>query len=73
MARGLVGDGSRGGPDDNEAGIAPLDLRGVIEIRAALGDNRFELDLGDGRQLRIPATFDDEALGRLLLVLEAVR
>jgi len=34
-------------------------------------DSRFELELGNGRRLRIPATFEAAALERLLTVLEA--
>ena len=46
----------------------------LVEITAAGGtDERFELELGSGRRLRIPATFDPAALERLLAVLEAGR
>jgi hypothetical protein len=36
-------------------------------------DGRFELELGDGRRVRIPMGFDAAALGRLLSVLSDVR
>jgi transposase len=36
-------------------------------------DGRFELELGDGRRLRIPVGFDATALGRLLTVLGEAR
>jgi hypothetical protein len=43
-----------------------------VEITAAGStDLRFELELGNGRRLRIPARFDASALERLLGVLEA--
>jgi hypothetical protein len=38
----------------------------IVDGRAGGG---FLLELGDGRRLRIPAGFDDGALGRLLTVL----
>ena len=45
-----------------------------LEITAAGGtDSRFELELDNGRRLRVPATFEAAALERLLGVLEAVR
>jgi hypothetical protein len=45
-----------------------------VEITPAGGaDSRFEVELGSGRQLRIPPTFDSAALERLLDVLEAHR
>jgi len=45
-----------------------------VEIVAtATRDDRFELVVGNGRELRIPADFDATALERLLGVLEAAR
>lgn len=41
----------------------------IVEVSSGLVDDRFELDLGGGRRLRIPPGFDAEALGRLLAVL----
>lgn len=49
------------------AGLQP----GVIEVVTDRGDERFELDLGGGRRLLIPASFEPGALERLLAVLEA--
>jgi hypothetical protein len=43
----------------------------LIEMRGSVGrDDRFELELAGGRRLRVPATFEAEALRRLLAVLE---
>ena len=45
-----------------------------VELLTAGGrDSRFELDLGNGRRLHIPASFEPAALERLLAVLEAGR
>jgi transposase len=45
-----------------------------LEITAAGGaDSRFELELDNGRRLRIPATFEAAALERLLAILQAAR
>jgi len=41
-----------------------------VELVAdAIADRRFELDLGDGRRLRIPSQFDTAGLEQLLAVL----
>lgn len=45
----------------------------VIAEAGALDERRFELTLGNGRRLGIPAGFDPAALERLLGVVEAVR
>lgn len=50
---------------------APPVVAGLIEVRAEPRDGRFELDLGAGRRLRVPASFDATELRRLLDVLEA--
>lgn len=42
-----------------------------VELSAVATDERFELELGAGRRLRVPKGFDAEALRRLLGVLEA--
>lgn len=44
----------------------------LVEIQAApsSGEGRFEIELGCGRRLRVPATFEANALRRLLMVLE---
>lgn len=45
--------------------------RGFVELIVDRHeDGRFELELGDGRRLRIPSGFDPVALGRLLTALE---
>jgi hypothetical protein len=55
--------------------VAPVPLAGdhvgLIEIQSAPADARFELELGRGRRLRVPASFDPDGLRRLLDVLEA--
>jgi hypothetical protein len=43
---------------------------GLVEVQAAPRDGRFELELGAGRRLRVPASFDATELRRLLDVLE---
>lgn len=45
----------------------------VEVVAPVVGDERFELELGDGRRVRIPAGFDRDALVRLLGVLEPSR
>ncbi|WP_437289330.1 hypothetical protein [Sorangium sp. So ce406] len=47
------------------------DRAGLIEIQSTPADARFELELGQGRCLRVPASFDADGLRRLLDVLEA--
>ena len=44
---------------------------GLVEVHAASRDERFELELGAGRRLRVPRTFDAAELRRLLDALEA--
>jgi transposase-like protein len=41
-----------------------------VEVRAASSETRFEIDLANGRRLRVPAAFDSSALERLVAVLE---
>ena len=41
----------------------------LVELRGGVVDDRFELELGGGRRLRIPRGFDADALARLLAVL----
>lgn len=43
----------------------------LVEVQAVSGDERFELELGAGRRLLVPRTFDAAELRRLLEVLEA--
>jgi len=48
--------------------------RALVEIvTGATGDDRFELVVGNGRRVHVPASFDAAALVRLLTVLEAGR
>jgi hypothetical protein len=43
----------------------------MIEVRARPShDERFEIELGASRRLRVPASFDADALRRLIAVLE---
>jgi transposase len=43
----------------------------LIEVRSsATGDDRFEVDLAGGHRVRVPGTFDGDALRRLIAVLE---
>jgi len=50
--------------------IAPMGESSFVELIVDRPeDGRFELELGDGRRLRIPPRFDGAALGRLLTVL----
>jgi hypothetical protein len=48
-------------------------LEKIVEVRPALlsADERFEVRLGGGRSVGVPASFDEAALSRLLRVLEA--
>jgi hypothetical protein len=48
-------------------------LAKFVEVRAVRQpfDDRFEVRLADGRCVGVPPSFDGEALGRLLRVLEA--
>ena len=50
---------------------APSVSSGLVEVHAVPRDGRFELDLGAGRRLLVPASFDAAELRRLLEVLEA--
>ena len=44
----------------------------LVELQSAeIADRRFEIDLRGGTRLRVPETFDAEALRRLLGVLDA--
>jgi hypothetical protein len=46
-------------------------ISGLVEVQTIPQDGRFELELGAGRRLRVPASFDAAELRRLLEVLEA--
>jgi transposase-like protein len=51
---------------------APAAVNAIVELRSAVvpSDQRFDLELSTGRRLRIPPSFDADALKRLLAVLE---
>lgn len=42
-----------------------------VEVHATSRDARFELELGAGRRLRVPANFDASELRRLIAAVEA--
>lgn len=48
-------------------------LSSIVEVRPAAtsGDARFEVELANGRRLRVPAVYDASALRALMAVLEA--
>ena len=48
----------------------PERVPSFVEVRTTTSPPAFELELGDGRRLRVPSDFDADALGRLLSVLE---
>jgi hypothetical protein len=48
----------------------PARAPSFVEVRATTSPPAFELELGNGRRLRVPTDFDVDALGRLLSVLE---
>jgi hypothetical protein len=52
--------------------LKPLEF---IEVsrEAVAPDQRFEVHLGNGRRVTVPAAFDADALGRLLAVVEGSR
>jgi hypothetical protein len=41
-----------------------------VEVRSGNNDARFELELGNGRRIRVPEGFDPKALELLLAVLD---
>jgi hypothetical protein len=48
----------------------------LIEVHPAtiaVAETRFEIELANGRRLRVPSVFDSSALTRLLAILEAAR
>lgn len=65
-----------GGGDDTKKPTRPETpmSTSIIELRAPAAiqtDVRFEIELANGRRLRVPAGFDDSALRALIGVLEA--
>jgi hypothetical protein len=64
----------RKGPARRRRGsAAPSILSSIVELRPATGatESRFEIELGNGRRLRVPAAYDGSALKTLLAILEA--
>jgi hypothetical protein len=57
-------------PKSRRPSIAPLAPLSFIEVQATSTEERFELELNDGRRLRIPSGFAADSLQRLLGVLE---
>jgi hypothetical protein len=50
-------------------------LSSIVEVRptAAAAEGRFEIELGNGRRLRVPPVFEGAALKALLAILERRR
>jgi|SRR6185503_11033100 transposase-like protein len=57
------------------AKVLEVSLAKLVEVQPVVRttDDRFEVRLADGRSVGVPPSFDGEALGRLLRVLEAAR
>ena len=71
-----AGAGGRRGSTRRRQGPArmPAIAMPLVEVTTArLDDDRFELDLGDGRRLRVPTTFEAEVLRELLAILDEGR
>jgi hypothetical protein len=66
-SRKSAGRARRAATRDAESKTALAEL---VEVHAASRDARFELELGAGRCIRVPASFDATELRRLLDVLE---
>jgi transposase-like protein len=68
LKRPMPVSGRRRAPSDT-AGL----LSSIVEVRppATAGDTRFEVELANGRRLRVPAVYEASALRTLLAVLEA--
>ena len=60
-------------PRTTRARLPQPTVSSLIEIRpaSAAADSRFEIELNNGRRLRLPPTFDANALKALVVVLEA--
>ncbi len=67
------GRAARGRSPSAGAAARPQQNLSFVEVRAAagVGDERFEIELSDGRRLHVPPSFDIAALQRLLDTLEA--
>ena len=48
----------------------PVRVPSFVEVRTTASAPAFDVELGNGRRLRVPTDFDVDALGRLLSVLE---
>ena len=48
----------------------PVRVPSFVEVRTTTSAAAVEVELGNGRRLRVPTDFDVDALGRLLSVLE---
>lgn len=70
---GREGRGASAGRKTSGKCQRPAPTAFVELVSGAIGDGRFELELGGGRRLRIPVGFEAEALERLLGVVERVR
>ena len=59
------------GPKKRRSPTASI-LSSIVEVRSAVAppESRFEIELGNGRRLRVPAAFDASALKALLAILE---
>lgn len=51
---------------------APTVAPQFIELKGIASDARFEIELRSGHVVRVPATFDSDALRRLIAALESV-
>jgi transposase len=66
--------GSRPGKRASAAASSDAILSSLVEVRApagAIADMRFEIELSNGRRVRVAAGFEPTALKTLLAVLEA--
>ena len=61
------------GTRQRAVGAANSIVSSIVEVRPAIAaeDRRFEIELGNGRQLRVPAIYESSALKGLLAILEA--
>jgi len=66
-----LGKGSGPAAESVKSGRAPARPLPLIELGQVAAPVQFELELGGGRRLAIPSTFDADALRRLLAVLES--
>jgi hypothetical protein len=57
------------GPSAAQDDMKPIELVEVVQVPPP-SDERFEVVTANGRTVRVPARFDDAALGRLLAAVE---